>query len=129
MRSNLMALLIALLAVATLRSAAFAGSGSGHDARCTDPATGQPVDCVPATFTTFDIPFAKLPGGRMDAQGNLDPTSSPKDAHAGAFVAAKKLGLFLLSASRHAAAVSFASAGRITTIRGIARRDIMCSIG
>ena len=30
----------------------------------------------------------------MDAQGNLDPTSSPKDAHAGAFVAAKKLGLF-----------------------------------
>jgi hypothetical protein len=49
---------------------------------------------VPATYTTFDIPFDKLPGGRMDAQGNLDPTSSPEDAHAGAFVAAKKLGLF-----------------------------------
>jgi len=30
----------------------------------------------------------------MDAKGNLDPTSSPKDAHDGAFVAAKKLGLF-----------------------------------
>src|SRR5688572_13486368 len=43
---------------------------------------------------TFDIPFASLPGGRMNAQGNLDPTSSPRDAHAGAFVAAKKLGLF-----------------------------------
>ena len=43
---------------------------------------------------TFDIPFDKLPGGRMDAKGNLDPTSSPEDAHAGAFVAAKKLGLF-----------------------------------
>jgi len=42
----------------------------------------------------FDIPFAELPGGRMDAAGNLDPTSSPADAHAGAFVAAEKLGLF-----------------------------------
>jgi hypothetical protein len=42
----------------------------------------------------FEIPFDKLPGGRMDAAGNLDPTSSAKDAHAGAFVAAKKLGLF-----------------------------------
>jgi hypothetical protein len=51
-------------------------------------------DCVPASYTTFDIPFDKLPGGRMDAHGNLDPTSSPQDAHAGAFVAAKKLGLF-----------------------------------
>ena len=45
-------------------------------------------------FTTFDIPFDKLPGGRMNARGELDPTSSPADAHAGAFVAAKKLGLF-----------------------------------
>ena len=43
---------------------------------------------------TFDIPFADLPGGRMDANGNLDKTSSPEDAHAGAFVAAEKLGLF-----------------------------------
>jgi hypothetical protein len=43
---------------------------------------------------TFDIPFDKLPGGRMNAAGELDPTSSAKDAHAGAFVAARKLGLF-----------------------------------
>jgi hypothetical protein len=45
-------------------------------------------------FKTFDIPFDKLPGGRMNAQGELDPTSAPEDAHKGAFVAAKKLGLF-----------------------------------
>ena len=44
--------------------------------------------------STFDIPFGQLPGGRMDANGNLDKTSSPEDAHAGAFVAAEKLGLF-----------------------------------
>jgi hypothetical protein len=42
---------------------------------------------------TFDIPFVLLPGGRVDAAGNLDPTSSPEDAHAGAFVAAEELGL------------------------------------
>jgi len=48
---------------------------------------------VPETFRTFDIPFAQLPGGRMNAKGELDPTSSPEDAHKGAFVAAKKLGL------------------------------------
>src|SRR5687768_16978655 len=51
-------------------------------------------NAAPAGSATFDIPFDKLPGGRMNAQGNLDPTSSPADAHAGAFVAAKKLGLF-----------------------------------
>ncbi len=56
--------------------------------------TGKAVDCVPTTYTTFDIPFDKLPGGRMNAKGELDPTSSAKDAHDGAFVAAKKLGLF-----------------------------------
>src|SRR3954452_4537891 len=49
---------------------------------------------VPETFHTFDIPFDQLPGGRMNAQGELDPKSSPEDAHKGAFVAAKKLGLF-----------------------------------
>jgi hypothetical protein len=43
---------------------------------------------------TFDIPFGELPGGRLNAAGHLDPTSSPEDAHAGAFVAAKRLGLF-----------------------------------
>ncbi len=45
-------------------------------------------------YRTFDIPFDKLPGGRMNAKGELDPKSSPEDAHKGAFVAAKKLGLF-----------------------------------
>jgi hypothetical protein len=56
---------------------------------------GMIVLAVPARpAEPFDIPFDKLPGGRMDAQGNLDPRSSPKDAHDGAFVAAKKLGLF-----------------------------------
>ena len=68
MRQNSMALVVSLLGLAAF-----------------SPAT-------PAQ--NFDIPFDKLPGGRMDANGNLDPTSSPKDAHAGAFVAAKKLGLF-----------------------------------
>jgi hypothetical protein len=47
----------------------------------------------PEGFRTFDIPFDKLPGGRMNAKGELDPSSSPADAHKGAFVAAKKLGL------------------------------------
>lgn len=42
----------------------------------------------------FDIPFDKLPGGRVNAKGQLDPTASPAAAHAGAFVAAKRLGLF-----------------------------------
>ena len=46
------------------------------------------------TSGTFDIPFGELPGGRVDASGYLDPTSSPEDAHKGAFVAAKRLGLF-----------------------------------
>ena len=49
---------------------------------------------MPATFTTFEIPFATLPGGRLNAKGELDATSSPADAHKGAFVAARKLGLF-----------------------------------
>ncbi|HET8697048.1 MAG TPA: hypothetical protein VFO94_06170 [Gammaproteobacteria bacterium] len=62
--------------------------------QCVDPALPKPVDCVPTTFDTFDIPFDKLPGGRMDANGNLDKKSSPEDAHKGAFVAAQRLGLF-----------------------------------
>ena len=48
----------------------------------------------PETAGTFDIPFSELPGGRVNASGHLDPTSSSEDAHAGAFVAAKRLGLF-----------------------------------
>ena len=93
MRSRWVALL-SLVTLVAVSAASIAGSSSSKDARCVDPGTGESVDCVPATYTTFDIPFAKLPGGRMDAHGNLDPTSSPEDAHAGAFVAAKRLGLF-----------------------------------
>ncbi len=47
-----------------------------------------------AAYAQFDIPFAELPGGRLGADGQLDPMSSPADAHAGAFVAAERLGLF-----------------------------------
>jgi hypothetical protein len=75
MRSKSMALIVSSVSLGLCTAVAFA-------------------EDVPDTFTTFEIPFAKLPGGRMDASGNLDPTSSPQDAHAGAFVAAKKLGLF-----------------------------------
>lgn len=64
------------------------------DEQCEDPALSDSVACVPVTFDTFDIPFGLMPGGRVDAEGNLDPTSSPEEAHAGAFVAAEELGLF-----------------------------------
>jgi hypothetical protein len=95
MRPNLVALILAVVAVSAIPAIPTASLAAGtNDNRCTDPHTGKPVDCVPATFTTFDIPFAKLPGGRMNAKGELDPTSSPEDAHKGAFVAARKLGLF-----------------------------------
>lgn len=70
------------------------GRPLGPASACWDQQLGTTVDCVPTTFGAFDIPFERLPGGRMNAQGELDPTSSPEDAHAGAFVAAKKLGLF-----------------------------------
>jgi hypothetical protein len=48
---------------------------------------------VPGDYRTFDLPFERLPGGRVNARGELDKRSSAKDAHAGAFVAAKQLGL------------------------------------
>jgi hypothetical protein len=70
------------------------GAATGPAEGCWDAQLQQAVDCVPTTFDTFDIPFDRLPGGRMNAQGELDPTSSPEDAHAGAFVAAERLGLF-----------------------------------
>jgi hypothetical protein len=79
MRTRLTVLLASSMAVQLLGAVAGAAS----------PAPGT----VPETFKTFDIPFDKLPGGRVNAQGELDPTSSPEDAHKGAFVAAKKLGL------------------------------------
>ena len=86
---KLIALVISLTGLALSPASSPAGAVKDNNAHCTDPSSGRPVDCVPATFTTFDIPFAKLPGGRMNAKGELDPTSSPKDAHDGAFVAAK----------------------------------------
>ena len=100
MRLRLMALVASLVGVALLVAAELAQpfqeaeSAGGRDAECSVPAREAPVDCVPRTFDTFDIPFGELPGGRVDASGNLDPTSSPEDAHAGAFVAAEALGLF-----------------------------------
>jgi len=88
-----------LIATATpaQRSDSSQGSGGGTAAAaagCTDPSSGATAGCVPETFSTFDIPFDRLPGGRLNANGELDPTSSPEDAHKGAFVAAKRLGLF-----------------------------------
>jgi hypothetical protein len=85
--------LVCLAGLAVSATAPLAADPSGTEAQCTDPVLGK-VGCVPETFTTFDIPFDKLPGGRMDASGHLNKKSSPKDAHAGAFVAAKQLGLF-----------------------------------
>jgi hypothetical protein len=84
--------LLLLTALVFTSTGSGAGPSSGNRATCVP--SDQGGDCVPASYTTFDIPFDKLPGGRMDAHGNLDPTSSPQDAHAGAFVAAKRLGLF-----------------------------------
>jgi hypothetical protein len=86
------AALLLLTALVFISTGSAAGPSSGNGATCVPSDKGG--DCVPASYTTFDIPFDKLPGGRMDAHGNLDPTSSPQDAHAGAFVAAKRLGLF-----------------------------------
>ena len=66
--------ILALSATAALAQATQGGSGASGGttpATCNDPALG-PVDCVPTTFDTFDIPFDKLPGGRMDKNGNLD---------------------------------------------------------
>jgi len=70
-----------------------ASSGEQTDA-CSEAELEAAVDCVPATFDTFDIPFALLPGGRLGASGELDPTSSPEESHAGALAAAEELGLF-----------------------------------
>jgi len=100
MRLKWLALSVTVLGIGLFTAVALAqrsrdSSSSAQQAReCRDPALPYPVDCVPSTFDTFDIPFAELPGGRLDADGRLDPTSSPEDAHAGAFVAARRLGLF-----------------------------------
>lgn len=94
MRSRLGTLIVSCVGLTMCAAFTFAGDTHRGGTRCTDPESGKPVDCVPATYTTFDIPFDKLPGGRMNAKGELDPTSAPEDAHKGAFVAARKLGLF-----------------------------------
>lgn len=94
MRSKSGTLVTSSLGLAVFMAVALADDTGGATAQCTDPAHAKPVDCVPTTFDTFGIPFDKLPGGRMNAAGDLDKRSSAKDAHAGAFVAAKKLGLF-----------------------------------
>jgi hypothetical protein len=80
-----------VLILAFVEAGSFAGVVAAQSEQCAEEGA---VDCVPSTFDTFDIPFGLLPGGRVDASGNLDPTASPEDAHAGAFVAAKELGLF-----------------------------------
>lgn len=87
------ALASSLAGSAALGQADGAAPPLGPEGACYDPAFSEPMDCVPATFDTFDIPFDRLPGGRMNAQGELDKTSSPEDAHAGAYVAAERLGL------------------------------------
>ncbi|HUK03316.1 MAG TPA: hypothetical protein VLW26_13670 [Steroidobacteraceae bacterium] len=94
MRTKLLVVLVSWTALAALPAVSADSPKPRPAAQCVDASSGRPVDCVPATYTTFDIPFAKLPGARMNAKGELDPTSSPADAHAGAFVAAQKLGLF-----------------------------------
>ncbi len=93
-------LTVSLLGGSALAIMAYAGMAQaqsapplGPEGACLDPRTGVMRDCVPDTFDTFDLPFERLPGGRMNAQGELDKTSSPEDAHAGAFVAAERLGL------------------------------------
>ncbi|HEX4996844.1 MAG TPA: hypothetical protein VFY29_01375 [Terriglobia bacterium] len=95
MKLKLFALVaITLAGVVLIAGPAFQRQPEFREDQCMDPALPYPVDCVPITFDTFDIPFDKLPGGRVNASGELDPTSSAKDAHDGAFVAAQKLGLF-----------------------------------
>ena len=94
MRVKLIALLAATVMVCFIAGITPVLPSLAEENVCQDPALEGPVDCTPITHDTFDIPFAELPGGRVDAQGNLDPASSPEDAHAGAFVAARKLGLF-----------------------------------
>ena len=84
--TSLAAPILFLTATAALAQATQGGesvSSSGAPAPCNDPALG-PVDCVPATFDTFDIPFDKLPGGRMDKNGNLDKDGGlPCNTHGG----------------------------------------------
>ncbi len=56
---------------------------------CRDP-SDDPAGCQPSIF---DTPVGDIPGGRVNRAGRLDPTSSPRDAHAGAFRVEHSLGL------------------------------------
>ena len=57
---------------------------------CAD-ASGDPAGCQPSIR---DLPFGEIPGRRLDRHGNLDPTSPPEDAMAGAFRVEERLDLF-----------------------------------
>ena len=93
MRTMLVVLFAAIVTGSYFNFPLPAQAAEAWDNACTESQLDKSGDCVPITHDTFDIPFAVLPGGRVDAAGNLDPTSTPEAAYAGAFVAAKKLGL------------------------------------
>jgi hypothetical protein len=78
--------------IALVLTAAWMTAGEARQNRdsCRDPSS-DPSGCQPSTFET---PIALIPGGRVDRNGNLDPTSSPREAMAGAFLLERKLGLF-----------------------------------
>ena len=61
--------------VVTLVGAGLAAVGLSQPAQNQDKDRGR--------GSTFDIPFGLLPGGRVNASGNLDPASSPEDEVAG----------------------------------------------
>lgn len=50
----------------------------------------DPSGCQPSIR---EMPFGQIPQHRLNRNGELDPRSSPEDAHAGAFVLEQKLGL------------------------------------
>lgn len=51
----------------------------------------DPAGCQPSTF---DVPIGQIPGTRVNAEGEIDPFSSDKDAIKGGFHLEKKLRLF-----------------------------------
>jgi hypothetical protein len=75
-------------------AASLAGTAVLTIAVLTQPVQESGRPAAPGAVETFEIPFDRLPGGRLDASGALDPASSPEDAHKGAFAAARRFGLF-----------------------------------
>src|SRR6185503_15231400 len=51
---------LALVSAADAAKAPAAKATTAAGKTCTDARTGKTMDCVPATYDTFDIPFAKL---------------------------------------------------------------------